>query len=101
MELSGLRTAVKLIGGPIFLEIAVLLLKMHEIAAFVLVDKSGCSYVFEQINGAKKGSKKGYEQAKGHQKRIHALSFIWIATILPYEIGICLYSLFIPGDKVC
>ena len=44
MELSGLRTAVKLIGGPIFLEIAVLLLKMHEIAAFVLVDKSGYFY---------------------------------------------------------
>ena len=44
MELSGLRTAVKLIGGPIFLEIAVLLLKMHEIAASVLVDKSGYFY---------------------------------------------------------
>ena len=44
MEKPGLRTAVTLIGGPVFLESTVFLLKKHEIAAFVLVDKSGYFY---------------------------------------------------------
>ena len=41
MEKSGLRTAAKPLGGSIILENAVFLLKKHEIAAFVVVDKSG------------------------------------------------------------
>ena len=44
MEKSGLRTAAKPLGSPIFIENAVFLLKKHEIAAFVLVDKSGYFY---------------------------------------------------------
>ena len=44
MEKSGLRTAAKPLESPIFNENAVFLLKMHEIAAFVLVDKSGYFY---------------------------------------------------------
>ena len=41
MEKSGLRTVAKPPGDPIFQENAVFLLEKHEIAAFVLVDKSG------------------------------------------------------------
>ena len=44
MEKSGLRTAAKPLGGPIFFENALFLLKKHEIAAFVVVDKSGYFY---------------------------------------------------------
>ena len=44
MEKSGPRTAAKPLRSPIFLENAVFLLKKHEIAAFVLVDKSGYFY---------------------------------------------------------
>ena len=44
MEKSGLRTAAKPLGDPILQENALFLLKKHEIAAFVLVDKSGYFY---------------------------------------------------------
>ena len=44
MELSGFRTAAKPLGGLIFQENALFLLKKYEIAAFVLVDKSGYFY---------------------------------------------------------
>ena len=44
MEKSGLRTAAKPLGSPIFLENALFLLKKYEIAAFVVVDKSGYFY---------------------------------------------------------
>ena len=44
MEKSDLRTAAKPLGSPIFQENALILLKNHEIAAFVLVDKSGYFY---------------------------------------------------------
>ena len=40
-EKSGLQTGVKPLGSPVFLENAVFLPEKHEIAAFVLVDKSG------------------------------------------------------------
>ena len=43
-EKTGLRTAAKPLGSPISIENAVFLLKKHEIAAFVLVDKSGYFY---------------------------------------------------------
>ena len=36
---------MKPLGGPFSLENAVFLLKKHDIAAFVLVDKSGYFYV--------------------------------------------------------
>ena len=51
MEKSGLRTAAKPLGSPIFLENALFLLKKYEAAAFVLVDKSGCFYVKERPKG--------------------------------------------------
>ena len=44
MEKSGLRTAAKPLGSPIFLENALFLLKKYVIAAFVVVDKSGYFY---------------------------------------------------------
>ena len=44
MEKSGLRTAAKPLGGLLFKENALFLLKKQEIAAFVLVDKSGYFY---------------------------------------------------------
>ena len=44
MEKSGPRTGAKPLGSPIFLKTALFLLKKHEIAAFVLVDKSGYFY---------------------------------------------------------
>ena len=50
MEKSGLWTAAEPLGDPILQENALFLLKKHEIAAFVLVDKSGYFYVmFRQI----------------------------------------------------
>jgi hypothetical protein len=45
MEKSGLRTAAKPLGSPIFLENALFLLKKYEIAAFVVVDKSGATFM--------------------------------------------------------
>ncbi len=45
MDKSCLRAAMKPLGGPFSLENAVFLLKKHEIAAFVLIDKSGYFYV--------------------------------------------------------
>ena len=44
MKKSGPRTAAKPLGGPSFKENAKFQLKKHEIAAFVLVDKSGYFY---------------------------------------------------------
>ena len=44
MEKSGLGAAAKPLGSPFLLENAGFLLKKHEIAAFVLVDKSGYFY---------------------------------------------------------
>ena len=44
MEKTDLRTAVKPLGGPVFLKNAVFFLKKYEIAAFVVVDKSGYFY---------------------------------------------------------
>jgi hypothetical protein len=44
IEKSGLRTAAKPLESPFFQENALFLLKKHEIAAFVLVDKSGYFY---------------------------------------------------------
>ena len=41
MEKSDLRTAAKPLGSPIFQDNVLFLHKKHEIAAFVLVDKSG------------------------------------------------------------
>ena len=48
MEKLGLRTAAKPLGSPIFLENALFLLKKYEIAAFVVVDKSGYFYGGEE-----------------------------------------------------
>ena len=44
MEKTGLRTAAKPLGSPFLFKNAQFLLKKHEIAAFVLVDKSGYFY---------------------------------------------------------
>ena len=44
MEKSGFRTAAKPLRSPIFQGNALFLLEKHEIAAFVLVDKSGYFY---------------------------------------------------------
>ena len=44
MEKPGIRTAMKPFRCPIILENTLFLLKKYEVAAFVLVDKSGYFY---------------------------------------------------------